>query len=258
VQTDIKKKYFEFLENTPDFVPEPGDIVVWKQSYNNGSGHTAVATGKGNKSTFEATSQNDPTGRETHTRTYTYAHIAGFLRYKTDQDQVTPYVSTQTSYQQLRQTWRELYDGEELSVSAIKKQKAERDGLYQNYQKALKDNERLSTIMSDNKTKSDQRIASLEKDISRLQNDLLNAQEQYTACKTALKKKHEEVDIEKEIAPFRTRIVELENKLKEAEENAREWEKMYHEKPAHVTPVRPEPKNMVASFFYSLFEFFNK
>lgn len=77
-----KTKYFDRIENTPEVMPQAGDIIAWKLSYNGTAGHTAVATGKGDLNTFEAFSQNDPTDSPCITRKYSYDHVHGWLRPK--------------------------------------------------------------------------------------------------------------------------------------------------------------------------------
>lgn len=77
------KDAFNFLNNTPDFVPLKGDICVWSASYNGGPGHIGVCSGNGsNTSTFECFEQNDPTGSVSHMKVYGYSTVYGFLRLK--------------------------------------------------------------------------------------------------------------------------------------------------------------------------------
>lgn len=46
------KNHFTRIANTPSFVPQKGDIVVWGAGLGNKYGHIAIATGEGNTSTF--------------------------------------------------------------------------------------------------------------------------------------------------------------------------------------------------------------
>lgn len=71
------------IPNTPEAVPQKGDIVVWAKAYNGFAGHTGVATGKGDTNTFECFEQNDPTGSVCHLKIYNYNHVVGWLRFKT-------------------------------------------------------------------------------------------------------------------------------------------------------------------------------
>ena len=75
--------YMDRIANTPDAVPQKGDIVVWNKTYNGGPGHVGIATGNGDLNTLEAFEQNDPTGTVSHLKTYNYNHVLGWLRLKT-------------------------------------------------------------------------------------------------------------------------------------------------------------------------------
>ena len=46
------KNYFTRIANTPDLIPQKGDIVVWGTGLGNKYGHIAIATGKGTTSKF--------------------------------------------------------------------------------------------------------------------------------------------------------------------------------------------------------------
>lgn len=46
------KTSFTRIANTPDFIPQKGDIVVWGAGLGNTYGHIAIATGEGNTSQF--------------------------------------------------------------------------------------------------------------------------------------------------------------------------------------------------------------
>lgn len=74
--------YYDSIANTPDGVPQKGDIVVWGKAYNGFAGHTGVATGVGDVNTFQCFEQNDPTGSVCHNKTYNYNYVTGWLRFK--------------------------------------------------------------------------------------------------------------------------------------------------------------------------------
>ena len=80
--TKVTKDNFTLIPNTPDAVPQAGDIVVWSPFYNGGPGHVGIATGKGDTNSFECFEQNDPTGSKSHVKTYNYGSVLGWLRYK--------------------------------------------------------------------------------------------------------------------------------------------------------------------------------
>lgn len=46
------KNYFTRIANTPDFIPQKGDIAVWGAGLGNKYGHVSIATGEGTTSQF--------------------------------------------------------------------------------------------------------------------------------------------------------------------------------------------------------------
>lgn len=84
------KKNFTRIANTPDFVPQKGDIMVWGSDLSSGGwGHIAICDGEGNKSYFTSYDQNwtgkhDPCTKIKHT----YDHVLGVLRPK-DQTKIS-------------------------------------------------------------------------------------------------------------------------------------------------------------------------
>lgn len=79
---NVQGLYFDRIVNTPDAIPQRGDIVVWDKNYNGTAGHTGIATGKGDLDTFECFEQNDPTGSNSHLTVYEYNWVLGWLRPK--------------------------------------------------------------------------------------------------------------------------------------------------------------------------------
>lgn len=77
---DANYQYFNKVVNTPEAVPNKGDIVVWDKTYNGTAGHTAIATGEGDMTYFNAFSQNDPVGSLSVVRRYDYKGVLGWLR----------------------------------------------------------------------------------------------------------------------------------------------------------------------------------
>ena len=84
----LLKKNFIRIANTPDFVPQKGDIVVWAPSLNGGWGHIAIATGEGNTTYFYSYDQNWMGNHDACTKIkHNYNHVYGVLRPK-DQTKV--------------------------------------------------------------------------------------------------------------------------------------------------------------------------
>ena len=88
--TDLLQKNFERIPNTPEFVPQKGDICVWKPSLSSGGwGHIAIASGEGDTTYFYSYDQNwtgkhDPCTKVRHN----YSHFYGVLRAK-DRTKIT-------------------------------------------------------------------------------------------------------------------------------------------------------------------------
>ena len=81
------EKFFEKILNTPDAIPQVGDIVVWAKAFNGTFGHTGIATGTGDLNTFECFEQNDPIGSNCHLKTYNYNNVKGWVRPIVEQSQ---------------------------------------------------------------------------------------------------------------------------------------------------------------------------
>jgi len=71
------KDDFTWIKNTPDGVPQYGDIMIWD---NGNYGHIGVFI-EGNVNTFKSFDQNYPLGSPAHVQGHTYANVAGWLRH---------------------------------------------------------------------------------------------------------------------------------------------------------------------------------
>lgn len=81
-------QYYTKIVNTPDAVPQAGDLVIWNTTVGT-AGHIAVATGQGNTSTFTSFDQNWPGGSACHYQSHNYNGVVGWLRLKTKQGGTT-------------------------------------------------------------------------------------------------------------------------------------------------------------------------
>lgn len=76
---DLTREYFEIIPNTKSFIPQDGDLAVYKGGE---AGHIAIALGGGNTSKFLQYEQNKPLGTNPHIGESNYANCLGFLRPK--------------------------------------------------------------------------------------------------------------------------------------------------------------------------------
>mgnify|MGYP004519619859 CR=1 FL=1 len=80
------KNNFDRIANTPNFIPQKGDICVWSVSLN-GYGHISIATGEGDTNTFYTYDQNW-NGKQMKKVAHNYRCFLGVLRAK-DQSKIT-------------------------------------------------------------------------------------------------------------------------------------------------------------------------
>ena len=71
------KDCFVRISNTPDGVPENGDIMIWGMGE---YGHVAIFE-NGDTKTFNSFDQNFPVGSKCHTQSHNYKDVLGWLRY---------------------------------------------------------------------------------------------------------------------------------------------------------------------------------
>lgn len=67
------------IQNTPSFVPEPGDIVVWTTAIGGGYGHVAIFL-YGDTNSFTSLDQNWPKGTSCQKVTHNYNAVWGVIR----------------------------------------------------------------------------------------------------------------------------------------------------------------------------------
>ena len=80
---DDKKflKDFIKIENTPDFIPEKGDIMVWNKNRGKGAGHVSICTGEGDKKEFYSYDLNWNGKKKVQKVKHDYKNVLGVLRY---------------------------------------------------------------------------------------------------------------------------------------------------------------------------------
>ena len=81
IWTTYSKNYYDQIANTPEGIPQPGDIVIWGDTYGP-YGHVAIFV-KGTATTMTCFSQNDPAGTVCGLKLYrSYRGVLGWLRCK--------------------------------------------------------------------------------------------------------------------------------------------------------------------------------
>ncbi len=81
------EQFYTKILNTPEAIPQQGDIVCWSAKFNATVGHVGICTGTGDINTFECFEQNDPLGSNCHLKTYNYKSVIGWLRPKPTQNE---------------------------------------------------------------------------------------------------------------------------------------------------------------------------
>lgn len=75
-------KNFDKIKNTPEGIPQEGDVLIWGENYGP-FGHIAIALDGCTSRTMKAFSQNDPVGTLSKTRDYkSYKGVLGWFRPK--------------------------------------------------------------------------------------------------------------------------------------------------------------------------------
>ena len=69
---------FQYIKNTPLYIPPEGAICVWNGNVGNGNGHVAIVL-KANLLTFTSLDQNWPTDAPVMEVKHNYSNVEGFL-----------------------------------------------------------------------------------------------------------------------------------------------------------------------------------
>jgi len=118
---------FDKITNTPDGIPNEGDIMIWGHGT---WGHVAMYY-EGNVNTFKSLDQNYPTGTPCHIQGHNYNNVLGWLRYKGSPPQ-----------EDLQKILDEMRFERDRNWDLYKEEKGKREGL----EVQVKDlDERLST-----------------------------------------------------------------------------------------------------------------
>lgn len=192
------KNQWLWISNTPEGVPNKGDIVVWNKNAGSGYGHVAIFL-EGNVKSFRSFDQNWPVGTPAHIQGHYYTNVDGWLR---------PKGGVMTYYQGIDltniesvkvcvDTWKDVVDGK-----YVKKEEYEK-----------KVNELLETIKAKEKR--------VEEEALRYQDFLLKLAE-LLSCSNQEPAVVEEIT---RLVAVEDRLREMEKKLAEADEKIKQMEK---------------------------------
>lgn len=78
----ILKNNFEAIKNTPKFVPQKGDIMIWNKNRGGGCGHVAICNGVGTTSYFCSYDQNWNGTKAMQLVQHAYSNVYGVIRPK--------------------------------------------------------------------------------------------------------------------------------------------------------------------------------
>lgn len=79
---EMLKQNFERITNTPEFIPQKGDIMVWNKNRGGGCGHVAICNGVGTTSYFCSYDQNWNGTKAMQLVKHTYSNVYGVIRPK--------------------------------------------------------------------------------------------------------------------------------------------------------------------------------
>jgi hypothetical protein len=135
IWTSYLPEYYDKVSNTPNGVPQKGDVVIWNKKAGGGYGHVAIFI-EGSVDKFTSFDQNYPTGSYCHQQEHTYTNVYGWLRPK-----------QQTEDCQTKLAWYEAeYPKEQQRVIDARKERDEiknsYDGLTTEYSR-LKEDSRI-------------------------------------------------------------------------------------------------------------------
>lgn len=117
---DLTREYFDIIKNTPDFIPQDGDIGVFNKTSTNIAGHIVVCLSGGNTSSFPCFEQNYPLGSNAHlTPNKSYTNFLGVLRPKLNkldfvisEQTLLPIIDSNGNKMEIQAVRSSLYDQE--------------------------------------------------------------------------------------------------------------------------------------------------
>ena len=178
-------KYFTKIPNTPDGVPQKGDIIIWG-AYGN-YGHIAIINWA-NASQFQALSQNDPIGSKTVLKNYSYKSILGWFHPEENMSDLSVCLEQHTQLvdklnklegqlaiikKELAKTQDQLKEANKKRVDAEKELKVKQTEIVELNQTIFNENKEFVTAQK----KHSQMVDELTTHIKQLESDQINESE---------------------------------------------------------------------------------
>lgn len=200
----ILRDNFEKIPNTPEFIPNPGDVMIWNGWYGP-YGHIAIVT-RADINKFTALSQNDPTGRETHLKEYTYSKVYGVLRPKVlSTGDTMPGTVTQEEYDKVRLE----RDANHVEKESIKKE-------FQEFVKTIIETLEPNSPISDvDKSLAITLARNIVDENSKLQSEFSKAQKEWAKQEKALEE--ENLELEKQVSSLKQEVERLLKRVEQVE-----------------------------------------
>lgn len=138
---------FDRIPNSPDFIPEKGDVGIWDWAVSGGWGHIGMCNGEGNLYWFKSFDQNWVTISVCEMITHSYKLFLGVLRPKkgggdmveVPNDQFEELVRKSTEYDKFNSAGYRTVDDVNSTVEALKT----------DFEKCSKDNRELQEKLED-------------------------------------------------------------------------------------------------------------
>ena len=81
IWTSYRKEDFNQIKNTPEGIPQKGDIVIWNKYASGGYGHVGIFK-EGDANRFTSFDENWPIGSKCHLQEHNYTNVLGWLHSK--------------------------------------------------------------------------------------------------------------------------------------------------------------------------------
>ncbi|MEK6878643.1 MAG: CHAP domain-containing protein [Nanoarchaeota archaeon] len=229
--TQLLRDNFDYIKNTPEAIPQVGDIVVFSKEYNKTAGHTAIATGGGNLKTFTTFSQNDPLKSNSHLVTYNYKYVIGWLRSrKTDFEGKEANTALEECLSQHNALVQQALD-KDIFIKSLQEADTKSKLQLNSQQSEI---ERLRTT-----------IDNQQKNIEDRNNDIVKLNSDISTLKTTLTNKDSQIATLTEQVNKTTQLITLNNELETQRETWFAQEKSYNAQIGQLKNAIPHNKYLL-------------